>query len=33
MRAAPQLRGQVVLMCLSGRGDKDVNQMMEILGG
>ena len=32
VRAAPSLQGQVVLMNLSGRGDKDVNQMMEILG-
>jgi tryptophan synthase beta chain len=30
-REAPLLQGQVVLMNLSGRGDKDVNQMMDIL--
>ena len=28
VREAPQLAGQTVLMCLSGRGDKDVDQMM-----
>jgi len=32
VREAPTMQGQVVLMNLSGRGDKDVNQMMEILG-
>jgi tryptophan synthase beta chain len=32
VRAAPSLAGQTVLMNLSGRGDKDVGQMMEILG-
>lgn len=32
LREAPSLQGQTVLMNLSGRGDKDVNQMMEILG-
>ncbi len=32
IREAPSMQGQVVLMNLSGRGDKDVNQMMEILG-
>jgi tryptophan synthase beta chain len=32
IREAPSLQGNVVLMNLSGRGDKDVNQMMEILG-
>ncbi len=32
-REAPTMQGQTVLMNLSGRGDKDVNQMMEILGG
>ena len=31
-REAHTFPGQVVLMNLSGRGDKDVNQMMEILG-
>ena len=31
-RAASELAGQVVLVNLSGRGDKDVAQMMEILG-
>ena len=31
MREAPQLQGQTVLMSLSGRGDKDVAQMMDIL--
>ncbi|MEO8363286.1 MAG: tryptophan synthase subunit beta [Ilumatobacteraceae bacterium] len=29
---APKLQGQTVLVNLSGRGDKDVAQMMEILG-
>ena len=32
VRAAPTMQGQTVLMNLSGRGDKDVGQMMEILG-
>ncbi len=32
-REAPRLQGQTVLMNLSGRGDKDVAQMMDILGG
>ncbi|MCU1391541.1 MAG: trpB [Ilumatobacteraceae bacterium] len=32
VREAPTMQGQVVLMNLSGRGDKDVEQMMEILG-
>ncbi len=32
-REAAQLRGRTVLMNLSGRGDKDVAQMMDILGG
>jgi tryptophan synthase beta chain len=32
VRAAPSMQGQTVLMNLSGRGDKDVGQMMEILG-
>ena len=31
-RAAPELQGKTVIMNLSGRGDKDVAQMMEILG-
>ena len=31
-RAAPELRGQTVMMNLSGRGDKDVAQMMDVLG-
>ena len=31
-REAHSIPGQVVLMNLSGRGDKDVNQMMDILG-
>src|SRR6476646_3159281 len=31
-REAPSLQGQVVVVNLSGRGDKDVAQMMEILG-
>jgi tryptophan synthase beta chain len=31
-REAPNMQGQTVLMNLSGRGDKDVAQMMEILG-
>ena len=31
-REAPKMQGQTVLMNLSGRGDKDVAQMMEILG-
>jgi tryptophan synthase beta chain len=32
VREASQMRGATVLMNLSGRGDKDVGQMMEILG-
>jgi len=32
VREAESLRGATVLMNLSGRGDKDVAQMMEILG-
>jgi len=32
VREADTLRGATVLMNLSGRGDKDVAQMMEILG-
>jgi tryptophan synthase beta chain len=31
-RARRELAGQTVLLCLSGRGDKDVAQMMDILG-
>jgi tryptophan synthase beta chain len=31
-REAPRMQGQTVLMNLSGRGDKDVGQMMDILG-
>ena len=30
-REAPRMQGQTVLMNLSGRGDKDVAQMMDIL--
>lgn len=33
IREAPQMRGKTVLMNLSGRGDKDVGQLMGILGG
>lgn len=33
MREAPHMQGKTVLMNLSGRGDKDVGQMMGILGG
>ena len=32
VRAAGELQGKTVLMNLSGRGDKDVAQMMEVLG-
>jgi len=32
VREAPAMAGRTVLMNLSGRGDKDVGQMMEILG-
>jgi tryptophan synthase beta chain len=32
VREAPALAGQTVLVNLSGRGDKDVAQMMDILG-
>ncbi|MEZ5218122.1 MAG: tryptophan synthase subunit beta [Ilumatobacteraceae bacterium] len=32
VRAAPELAGKTVLVNLSGRGDKDVGQMMEVLG-
>jgi tryptophan synthase beta chain len=31
-RARNELAGRTVLLCLSGRGDKDVAQMMDILG-
>jgi len=31
-REAPKMQGKTVLMNLSGRGDKDVGQMMQILG-
>ena len=31
VRAAPSMQGATVLMNLSGRGDKDVNQMMDVL--
>ena len=31
-REAPALAGQTVLVCLSGRGDKDVAQAMELIG-
>jgi tryptophan synthase beta subunit len=31
VRAAPEMQGQTVLMNLSGRGDKDVAQMMDVL--
>ena len=33
IREAPKMQGKTVLMNLSGRGDKDVGQMMSILGG
>jgi tryptophan synthase beta chain len=33
VRAAPELAGQTVVMCLSGRGDKDVAQAMDALDG
>jgi tryptophan synthase beta chain len=32
MRAAPEMQGATVLVNLSGRGDKDVAQMMDLLG-
>jgi tryptophan synthase beta chain len=32
VRAAPEMQGATVLMNLSGRGDKDVAQMMTLLG-
>jgi tryptophan synthase beta chain len=32
-RARRDLAGRTVLLCLSGRGDKDVAQMMDVLGG
>jgi len=31
VREAPQMAGATVLLNLSGRGDKDVGQMMEVL--
>ena len=31
IREAPRLRGQTVLVNMSGRGDKDVGQMMDVL--
>lgn len=31
-REAPKMQGQTILMNLSGRGDKDVAQMMDVLG-
>lgn len=33
IRESPKMQGKTVLMNLSGRGDKDVGQMMGILGG
>ena len=33
IREAPKMQGHTILMKLSGRGDKDVAQMMEILDG
>ena len=32
LRAAPAMQGATVLVNLSGRGDKDVAQMMDLLG-
>ncbi len=32
VRAAPSLQGQTVVVCLSGRGDKDVAQAMDLIG-
>jgi tryptophan synthase beta chain len=32
LREAPSMQGQTVLLNLSGRGDKDVAQMMDVLG-
>jgi tryptophan synthase beta chain len=32
VREAPALQGRTVLVCLSGRGDKDVAQAMELIG-
>ena len=32
VREAPSLQGQTVLVCLSGRGDKDVAQAMDLIG-
>jgi tryptophan synthase beta chain len=31
-REAPSMQGQTVVACLSGRGDKDVAQAMELIG-
>ncbi len=31
-REAPNLQGQTIVVCLSGRGDKDVAQAMELIG-
>src|SRR4051812_20200848 len=33
VREAPNLQGQTVVVCLSGRGDKDVAQAMDLIGG
>jgi tryptophan synthase beta chain len=33
VREAPSLQGQTVLLSLSGRGDKDVAQMMDLMRG
>ena len=32
VREAPNMAGQTVLVCLSGRGDKDVDQVMRLRG-
>ena len=32
VREAPNLQGQTVVVCLSGRGDKDVAQAMDLIG-
>ena len=32
VREAPSLQGRTVLVCLSGRGDKDVAQAMDLIG-
>ncbi|HEX6656563.1 MAG TPA: hypothetical protein VF065_00695, partial [Ilumatobacter sp.] len=32
LREQASLRGQTVIVNLSGRGDKDVSQMMDVLG-